>query len=398
MQKFKNRNLRLFEALNTVAVLDRKKLQSRLPWYFERGIQIDPPFAFFLDDKEIDTCAEWFAKTTDDPFIGDSGFIAISIVSELILANQIERVVQLGHYAGFGSLILGMILAKVSPRARLISFDIDFKMTKFCDDLMERVGLEKVVQHVCIDSTDSLTLHLAGLQLAGNPGLIFIDASKQYHNTIKEVTMWSEYVNGYIVAHDTSIVAKSDQANGLLGVSDGLVDSAKFMKNELLIIDPHTELLSEFPYLDPCGLGIGLARGIKNLPNDNKHSVNNLLKFRSVLGTHKLDHSENWFLEPGFEFQPKVLLKKVGAASWATCFAPIIPGETVSFEIEIMNSNNEEIMICGGGNPGTSYSVKGNGTHRGEFVCGKENSLVGIFGSFASAFHVKYFSVYPSSM
>ena len=91
IEKFQNRNLRLFEALNSVTVGDRNKLQSRLPWHFERGIQIDPPFAFFLEDKEIKICAEWFAQTTDDPFIGDSGFIAISMVSELIFQTKLNE-------------------------------------------------------------------------------------------------------------------------------------------------------------------------------------------------------------------------------------------------------------------------------------------------------------------
>ncbi|HEX2652103.1 MAG TPA: hypothetical protein VHN11_00435, partial [Xanthobacteraceae bacterium] len=60
-----------------------------------------------LDDEEIQACADWFTETTDNPLIGDSGFIAMSIIADLILGNQIQQVVQLGHYAGFGSLIIG---------------------------------------------------------------------------------------------------------------------------------------------------------------------------------------------------------------------------------------------------------------------------------------------------
>jgi len=387
-------HLRLFEALNNVPVRDKNLLRSRLPWYHERGVKMDPPFAFFLDDKEILICAQWFAQTTDDPFIGDAGFIAISLLSELILANQIERVIQLGHYAGFSSLIIGMMLSKVSSNARLVSFDIDHRMTCFCDNLMVRAGLEKIVKHVCIDSTDPITLNIAGLHLNGAPGLIFIDASKQYQNTIKEVSMWSNYINGYIVAHDVSVVAKSDQANGALGVSDGLIASGSFSKNELLIIDPHSELSPGFPYLDPCGLGIGLSRGEMPLPNDTSSSINDLRNTRRILETSKLKHSENWFLGQDFHFMPGKIVKVQGATgSWVTCFAPIEPRQALTYKITLEEANDGEIMICGGGNPGTTCTFSGAGIHTGDFICGNENSLIGIYGAASSKFIVTDISI-----
>lgn len=386
---------RLLDALNQSKVKDKALLRSRLPWYYDRGIKIDPPFAHFLDDEEILICADWFADTTDDPYIGDSGFIAISMIAELILANQIDQVVQLGHYAGFGSLIIGMLLRKVSPNARLVSFDIDARMNDFCEKLMERAGLQDVVRHVCIDSTDPITAEIAGAHLKASPGLIFIDASKQYRNTITEVSMWTNYTVGYIVAHDVSVVAKGEQANGALGVSDGLIDSRRFGEHELLLLDPQTEKRNGFPYLDPCGLGIGIARGTQSLPRGTR-SIDELIKERRILETSKLNESENWFLQAGFSFEPGKLTKKRGVESWATCFAAIQPGQKLRCELQVKGAKGSEIVVCAGGLPGTSAVFKGDGVHIGEFEAGSDNSLVGIYGPADSQFVIERLRVAAS--
>ena len=386
---------RLLDALNNSSAKDMELLRSRLPWYYDRKIKIDPPFAHMLDDDEIISCANWFTETTDDPFIGDSGFIAISVIADLILGNQIEQVVQLGHYAGFGSLIMGMILKKVSPDARLISFDIDSRMTEFCDRLMERAGLQDVVRHVCMDSTDPGTIEVAAAHLKGAPQLIFIDASKQYRNTITEVKLWTPYITGFVIAHDVSNVAKGDQANGALGVSDGLIDSGCFPPHNLLLLDPLTEVRTGFPYLDPCGLGIGISRGGKDFQHPGK-DIDALINQRKILEESKLAESENWFFEGPFSFEPGRIKKKRGADGWATCFAAIKPGQKLRCELVIDANEGSEIRVCAGGLPGTSMVVHGGGEHFGEFEAGADNSLVGVYGPEDSEFVLERIRVYPA--
>jgi hypothetical protein len=386
---------RLLDALNKSEARDKELLRSRLPWYYDRGIKIDPPFAHMLDDEEIQACADWFTETTDNPLIGDSGFIAMSIIADLILGNQIQQVVQLGHYAGFGSLIIGMVLRKISPDARLVSFDIDAKMTDFCDRLMARSDLQEVVRHVCMDSTDPATIEVAGGHLNGSPQLIFIDASKQYKNTVTEVSMWTPYITGFVIAHDVSAVAKGDQANGSLGVSDGMIDSGCFLNHDLLLLDPQTEIRPGFPYLDPCGLGIGISRGTKELPRPHG-DIGGLIKQRNILESGKLAEAENWFLERPFQFEPGKLMKHKGAAGWATCFAAIEPGQKLRCELQIKADDNSDIMVCAGGLPGTSMIVRGGGSHYGEFEAGADNSLVGIYASEDSEFVLEHIRVYSA--
>jgi len=229
---------------------------------------------------------------------------------------------------------------------------------------------------------------MAGVHLKHTPDLIFIDASKQYKNTIREVNAWREYTHGYIVAHDVSEVAKSDQANGSLGVDDGLRDSRAFGENELLIIDPATERRPGFPYLHPCGLGIGIARGIKPLPRSNA-SLDELASRRAILPAAKLEDSENWFLQEGFEFQPGKLIKRAGREAWANCFAPVKSGQRLTCQVSLQSTNEHGVMICSGGNPGTTFWVRDTGTHSGEIVVGQENSLVGIYGSADTEFVIE---------
>lgn len=379
---------RLYEALESIRVKDRPSLRRRVQWYYGIHNEIDPIFAHVMDDSEIQMLADWFRDTNDAPFLGETGFQGISFLSSLILTNGIRNIVQLGHYAGFSSLIMGCMLRKISSEARLISFDIDSKMTDYCENWTRKAGLQSIVHHVCADSTDPATVGMAGAHLAGNPDLLFIDASKQYGNTIAEVRMWSPYLHGFIVAHDVSDVAKGDQANGRLGVSDALSDSGSFKPNELLLLDPQSDRRRGFPYLDPMGLGIGIARGAEALPRSADPITPRILE------AEKLRAPENWNLQQGFTLEGGTLVKDHAYAAFATCYAPIRAGQTLAFELNIGRTNGGGVVICGGGNPGTSAVVQGQGRHSGEFVVGDENSLLAVYGPVGSQFEIDHIRMF----
>lgn len=381
---------RLFRALSAVYANDPETLRQRLPWYFRGEIIIDPGFAHVLEDEEVELLAEWFRETSDVPYIGESSFNAVSLISDLIISNKIENVVQLGHYAGFGSLVMGLILRKISCNARIISFDIDFKMTEYCQKWRDRAGLGGIVEHVCIDSTDPLTVEYARAHLTGAPQMLFIDASKQYKNTITELALWTPRINGYVFAHDVSAWAMGDQANGALGVSDGFKAAGCFRPHELLILDPEPERALEFPYLDPCGIGIGLARPTIDFSPLDRPPARSA---RRILDGSKLADAENWFLGDGFSFSPGKLSKSGGGDSFVNCFAPIEPGDVLTVEMVVRNSNGKGVMVCAGGAPGGTCTFHGNGRFTGEFTAGGENSLVGIFGPAGSAFDIDHLRI-----
>jgi hypothetical protein len=234
---------------------------------------------------------------------------------------------------------------------------------------------------------------MAATHLTASPQLIFIDASKQYRNTIKEIKLWSEYVNGFIVCHDVSLTAKGNQANGSLGVSDGMVDSEVFAQSELLLIDPKTEIDDTYPYLDPCGLGIAVSRG-KRVLSRSGTAIGELMRKKRILEPDKLLHSENWFFEgKSWEFEPERLRKRAGGDGWAFCFAPVAPGQTLDIEVGIRDSNGGDIMICSGGNPGTSFRPSGNGKHKGQITVGTDNFRVAIYASAQSKFTLDHLRV-----
>jgi predicted O-methyltransferase YrrM len=390
MGDFSSQSTRLYRALGAY------NLESMLgtgasSWFRVAGNR-DPAIAFMLDDGEIQVLADWHADIVKQGLNVDIGFPVISFVGTLIYAHQMRNVVQLGHYVGFSSLIIGMILRKISPEARLISFDIDQRVTDCCNEWIDRAGLAHIVCNVCADSTDPITAEFAGAHLTGQPELAFIDASKQYQNTITEIRLWSKYINGFIISHDVSALAKGDQANGPKGVADGLVDSAQFAANELLIIDPHAERGGGFPYIDPCGLGIGLVRGRERLPSNA--SIAELMARRQILEPSKLNDAENWFLTPGFKFAPGALTKTKGAEAWATCFAPIQSGQRLSVELGLSRSNDETCFVTAGGPPGTMWVPSGSGRHTGVIEAGAENSRIGIYGAPDSEFTINYIRVW----
>lgn len=374
-------NTRLLNALDSVSVKDRALLQRRMKWYDvdRAGLALDPPFALLLDDSEIQSLADWFAETNDIPYCGEVGFQSMSMISTLLMTSRMTNVVQLGHYAGFSSLVIGFILRKISPDARLISFDIDQTLTDYSEQWMRRTGLDAQVVHICADSTDPLTVEMAGAYLAGEPQLVFIDASKQYRNTIFEVRQWAEYTNGFILAHDVSLVAMGGQANGAQGVADGLVDSGQFATHELLLLDPHEERQNNFPYHDDMGLGLGISRGLKTLPRSGR-PLEEIVLDKRILDSSRLDAAENWFLDGDFSFSDGRLRKVEGGIGWASTFAPVHAGQTLKFELELTHTNGGTAVVCAGGAPGTSAAVEGDGLHRGEFVVGAENMRIAVYG------------------
>jgi predicted O-methyltransferase YrrM len=380
---------RLLDALNAVEVKDPALLRRRMTWYDpdREGMPQDPAFALGLDDAEIQILADWFAETNDIPYCGEVGFQSLSMISTLLSMSRMKNVVQLGHYAGFSSLVIGFILRRISPDARLISFDIDQSLTDYSQQWTKRAGLEAQVIHVCADSTDPLTVEMAGAYLAGNPQLVFIDASKQYRNTIFEVQQWAEYTNGFILAHDVSLVAMGGQANGERGVSQGLVDSGQFATHELLLLDPHEERRANFPYHDDMGLGLGISRGQSPLPKTGR-TLDEVLKAKRILDSSRLDAAENWFLEGNFSFSDARLHKAAGDIGWAGAFAPVQAGQTLKFELELADSNGGEAAVCAGGQPGTFAAVTGDGLHHGEFVVGAENMRIAIYGPPESEFSI----------
>jgi predicted O-methyltransferase YrrM len=383
---------RLYRALKSLKVKDPALLHERMSWFNRREIPADPVFAQLLTDDEIGHIADWYRETNDAPYVGDSGLISMSIISDLILSNEITSVVQLGHYAGFGSLIMGFILRKVSRNARLISFDIDSRMNDYSRSWIKRAGLEDVVCHICVDSTDPLTLQMAQAHLNSNPQLIFIDASKQFENTKKEIAMWAPHIDGFIICHDVSVHAKGTQANGVLGVNDGMINAGVFEDHELLIIDPQAEKKDGYPYLDPCGLGMGVTRGRVPLPVAET-SVAELLKRKSILKPAKLADPENWFCEGGWSFSPGKLIKRAGTEGWASCFAPVEPGQALDIEVKVSGLKGAGPMICAGGIPGTTARSDANGVYRSRILVGNENSMVGIHADADSEFVIDHLSV-----
>jgi hypothetical protein len=98
---------RLYRALKALKVKDESLLRQRMSWFDRLEIKNDPVFAHLLTDEEINHIADWYRETNDVPYVGDSGLVSMSLISDLILTNGITNAIKLGHYAGFGSMKCG---------------------------------------------------------------------------------------------------------------------------------------------------------------------------------------------------------------------------------------------------------------------------------------------------
>jgi predicted O-methyltransferase YrrM len=184
----------------------------------------------------------------------------MSVLLGLVMGSGIRRIVQLGHYAGFSTLLFGFMLRHMGAPHGLISYDIDPGITDYTADFVKRAGLEDYVRLVVRDSAASENLAEASAYLGGDPQLIFIDSSHQYEHTLRELDLWYPHLKpgGIIAMHDVSEFAHTFDGTGAGGVFRAVA--------EWLLSNPVPALMlnrgnwgipfEELCYTDGCGLGL----------------------------------------------------------------------------------------------------------------------------------------------
>ena len=95
----------------------------------------------------------WFRATQRTGRIGEVNVPAMDLMHGLVFGNGLRRLVQLGHFAGYSSLLLGSMLRAVGVReAGLVSFDLDADATAFAERWLRRAGLGRQVRLYVGDS------------------------------------------------------------------------------------------------------------------------------------------------------------------------------------------------------------------------------------------------------
>lgn len=230
-------------------------------WFWRiPGIAHDPLIYHFLDDKEKALLKEWYIETEEKELIGECTPPMVSLLSGFFGGNIVTRVVQLGHYAGYSSLLLGVALKKMTG-GKLYTIDISEPMTDFTRGWINKFDLQDTVHAEVSDSAAPAVAEKAKTFLGGAPQAVIIDSSHTYDHTIKELDLWMPQLveNGFIFLHDASEVAKEyDPEKG--AVAGALKDWCKANDYNYFVLNggdvTPAESHSKLVYRDGRGLGI----------------------------------------------------------------------------------------------------------------------------------------------
>ena len=245
---------------NERRTLDYKKRgNDRYWWYKRRGHDYTPPVFSFLSDEEWRRMDEWHAET-DGKYVGECSVPPISFLFGLVTGNNIRRIVQLGHYAGFSALLLGFMSRKMGNKNALYSVDIDPEASAFAAQWVEKAGLAEYVKIVVDDSAAERNVARAREYLGGAPQLVFIDSSHQYAHTVDELDLWYPRLEpgGFIVLHDVSAFSQPYDATGKGGAHRAAAEWLGHNDVAAMMINAgHTGGGGDdLVYVDGCGLGL----------------------------------------------------------------------------------------------------------------------------------------------
>jgi predicted O-methyltransferase YrrM len=221
-----------------------------------------PPVYAFLTDEEWAALDAWYSETdTRFSHTGECNVPAISLIHGLIMGSAIRRVVQLGHFVGYSTLLLGFMMRHMGRTNAVFSVDISEEASAYTRGWVARTGLDEQVRIHVSDSAAPEVAAAASAYLSGQPDVVFIDSSHGYAHTLKELDLWYGEVRpgGLILMHDASEFAAQfdpDRAGGVPRALDEWV-GRHGVRAMLLNADAKPGIPGEaLVYGDPCGLGL----------------------------------------------------------------------------------------------------------------------------------------------
>jgi predicted O-methyltransferase YrrM len=237
---------------------------ARFWWHHLSGTDYVPPLYAILSADEWQIVEGWFEETGRgrDGSIGEIAVPAMSIVQGLVMGSAIRRIVQLGHYYGYSSLLIGFMLRAMRAGGQLFSIDIDPRATSFTQRWIDHAGLGEQVRLHVGDSSAESSLEAAAKALDGTPELILLDSSHQYEHTLRELDLWVPRMTpgSMMLLHDSSSFAQSFDTCHAGGVQKALDDwlpehpEAAFINLNRQVTS--LESTPDLVYKDSCGLGI----------------------------------------------------------------------------------------------------------------------------------------------
>ena len=235
--------------------------ETRFWWHKVARHDYIPPIYASLTDAEWEIMSAWYAETSREKLIGECAVPIMSLLHGLIMGNGIRRLVQLGTFSGYSTLLLGFFLRQMGAERGLCTFEIGEALCLYTQRWIDRAELASLVRLELRSSLDPASPAIAHDYLRGAPELIFIDSSHEYANTLAELDAWYPHLapGGFIVLHDASEFAASFDATRAGGVRRTLREWRQtHPEAEALFMNGNVRV-QETPgmiYQDFCGAGL----------------------------------------------------------------------------------------------------------------------------------------------
>jgi predicted O-methyltransferase YrrM len=185
-------------------------------------------------------------------FAGCTDPSALSLLSAFVAICQPSRVLELGTYHGFSTLILADLLASNERPGRIVTVEPNAAAQAAARERVVEAGLHESVRFVSGRSTDEHVLQVVGAEAPFD--MLYIDTSHHYDATIAEletclVRRPLVRPGALIFLHDITFPMGKDRGVGP-AVTDWLARHPEFH---------YLPLSTTGVWPNPCGLGILLA-------------------------------------------------------------------------------------------------------------------------------------------
>jgi predicted O-methyltransferase YrrM len=249
----------------------KERLQGRYLWFQSRKRDYVPAVFALLTDSEWQIMEEWYSATDIAGNAGEAGIPAISFMNGIIEGSSVPNIVQLGHYQGFSTLLLGFAMRRMGFARSIFTIDINEYFSNYIKYWIDKASL---ADYICVNtaSSDDPALPKAAKEYFGSEvASIFIDSSHEYAHTLKELRLWFPVLQpfGLMFLHDASVAASDFDSSGGGGVirafnewTLGRGDISSMLLNRDVIFGKNPSDLHGLVYQDGCGLGIIQKRSV----------------------------------------------------------------------------------------------------------------------------------------
>ncbi len=234
-----------------------ERSQARYWWHQLGQRRYAPPVYSDLSEEEWGLLEAWFEETDRAGSGGEMAVPMLSVLQAFVMGSGIRSIVQLGHYKGYSTLLLGFMLRRMGAENGLVSIDTNQQATEYTRGWVERAGLGKYVTLIVNDSAAPAMPTAAAAVLGRSPRCVIVDSSHQYAHTLRELDLWWGALapGGLMFLHDCSEHARQWDRTGEGGVRRALEEwLPRHPEAGSIMLEgsPHADESSA--YADGCGL------------------------------------------------------------------------------------------------------------------------------------------------